>query len=617
MAKALISKGSKVFVWILLGLLIVGLAGFGIGNFGGSVRSVGSVGDEEITVDEYARAIQNELRNIQARTGQSLSFSDAQGFGLDRQILQRLVTTAALDHEMARIGLSVGDDAVRAELTQVPAFQGMDGNFDPESYRFALEQANLTVAEFERSLREDAARELLRGGISGAVAPGDAYAERVAAWLGEGRSFRWARVGSELLVTETRQPTEAEIQTHYDENPGAFTAPETRRITYAWLTPDMLADTVEVDETALRALYEERSAEYNTPERRLLERLVFPGADAAATAAAAIEAGETSFDTLVADRGLSLEDVDLGEVSEGELGDAAAAAVFGRDDPGVVGPVETRLGPALFRINAVLEAQSVPFEEARDDLRGEFAADRARRVIEDIIPQVQDLLAGGATLEEIAEETEMRLGEIGFTDDSEDGIAAYDAFREEAGLAEPGDFPEVRDLSDGGIFALRVDEVVAPTLRPLDTVRDAVVDAWRAAQTMSRLYDMASGMRDQIADGARMETVGLTARDEEALRRDAFIEEAPPALLEAVFAAEVDDVVLVEGAEAMFLARLTEIVPYDPADPDIAALRQSLERQQAQGIAEDLYALFADAVRARAGIELNQAAIDAVHAQFP
>lgn len=33
MAKAFQSKGANLFVWILIGLLILGLAGFGIGNF--------------------------------------------------------------------------------------------------------------------------------------------------------------------------------------------------------------------------------------------------------------------------------------------------------------------------------------------------------------------------------------------------------------------------------------------------------------------------------------------------------------------------------------------------------------------------------------------------------
>ena len=48
MARSLGKKASDFAVWIILALLIVGLGGFGISNFGGSVRSIGSVGDDTV-----------------------------------------------------------------------------------------------------------------------------------------------------------------------------------------------------------------------------------------------------------------------------------------------------------------------------------------------------------------------------------------------------------------------------------------------------------------------------------------------------------------------------------------------------------------------------------------
>ena len=82
---------SKTLVWILLALLIVGHARFGAVNLSGSVRSIGSVGDQDIDIDEYARALQQEIRAIEAQTRQPLSFADAQAFGLDRNVLAQLV----------------------------------------------------------------------------------------------------------------------------------------------------------------------------------------------------------------------------------------------------------------------------------------------------------------------------------------------------------------------------------------------------------------------------------------------------------------------------------------------------------------------------------------------
>ena len=49
---------------------------------------------------------------------------------------------------------------------------------------------------------------------------------------------------------------------------------------------------------------------------------------------------------------------------------------------------------------------------------------------------------------------------------------------------------------------------------------------------------------------------------------------------------------------------------------DALALRESLQTQAAQAIAQDAFTLFTSALTAEAGITLDQAAINAVHAQF-
>ena len=74
-----------------MGFVMVGLLGFGAVSFNGSIQSVGSVGDTEIPVDEYARGLQNELRASEAQFGRVLSFSEAQAVGIADRVLSRLV----------------------------------------------------------------------------------------------------------------------------------------------------------------------------------------------------------------------------------------------------------------------------------------------------------------------------------------------------------------------------------------------------------------------------------------------------------------------------------------------------------------------------------------------
>jgi peptidyl-prolyl cis-trans isomerase D len=605
---------SRIFVWVLLGLLVVGLVGFGATDFGGSVRTVATVGNTEIDVNRYARSLDQEMRALGAQRGSAVSMAEARELGIDQLVLQRLVTQAAIENAATELGLSVGDAVVSEEILAIPAFRGIDGEFDREAYAFTLEQSGLTVAEFEDRIRAETAASLVQAGVVGAVTAPETYLDALLGYLQEERDITWARLTPNGLADALPDPTEAELQAFHAANEAAFTLPETKAITFAWLTPDMIRDTVEIDADALEARYRERIAEFVRPERRLVERLVF-GTEAEADAAlAAIEAGETTFDALVADRGLTLDDVDLGDATLASLGEAGDA-IFALTEPGVVGPLPSSIGPALFRMNAILSAQEVTLDEAEDDLRAELAADRARRVIDDNIDGIDDMLAGGAEIEELAAETEMELGQIDWRAGSSEGIAAYEAFRTAAAAVTEDDFPEVLTLEDGGIFALRLDEVRPPELQPLDAVRDAAVEGWRAQEVTRLLTEEAQDLADQIAEGREMAAIRLPLETDRGLTRDGFIPDTPADFVTQAFEMEPGELRVLSGDGTAYILRLDDIRDPNPNDPDRALLRGLFAQQAAQEVAGDVFQAFANGLLGQTGVEINQAALNAVHAQ--
>lgn len=611
---------TKILVWTLLGLLIIGLAGFGATNLSGTSRSIGSVGDQEIDIDEYARALQEEIRAIEAQTRQPLSFSDAQAFGLDRNVLARLVTAAALDNEATRLGVSVGDEVVAEQILQIPAFQSINGEFDREAYRFALQQAGLNESRFEDQLRRETARSLLQAAmVQSAVMP-QTYVVTLIAFAGERRGFSWTTLDANQLEAPVGAPTDAQLTAWYEANPAVFTTPAAKRITLAALTPDMILDQVTVDDAALRAEYDARSNEYNTPERRLVERLVFANDAAAEAGLAALTAGQTDFEALVEERGLTLADVDMGDISKADLG-PAGEAVFAAAVGSVVGPFPTSLGPALFRVNGVLDAQSIPFEDVRDDLAAELAPDRARRVIEAQAGGIDDMLAGGATLEELAADTDMEMQTIDWSPDVDAGIAAYPAFRNAAADLATDDYPALIELDDGGIFAMRLDEELPPRLLPLADMRDAAVAGWQAEETARLLRTRAEAIVADYATSGDLAAQGLTVTQERNITRDQFIPGTAPGFLTRVFEMEPGDLAVIDGpiegaGPTVLIVRLDEILPTDETDPGVTALRERLSESGRAGLAQDLFQSYVGQLQTQAGVQLDQAAINAVHTNF-
>ncbi|WP_319823555.1 peptidylprolyl isomerase [Thalassovita sp.] len=606
---------TKILVWILMAMLILGLGGFGVSSLSGNIRSVGAAGDEKISVQEYGRALQEEIRSLEARTGQSVTFQQAQAFGLDRSVLGRLIGAAALDNEAAQIGLSMGDENLQRQILQMGAFQGPDGKFDREAYRFALSQNNLTESEFEAEMRAESARGLLQGAvISGAVMP-DIYVDTLMSYIAERRSFTWAIVGADALTTPLPAPTEEQLTAYHADNTDAFTTPRMKTLTYVWLSPDMLLDTVEVSEDQIRAQYEANAADYMRPERRLVERLAFSDEEIALAAKGRIETGETTFETIVTDRGLQLSDIDLGDVAKEDLADAGGA-VFNAAVGDVVGPFKTALGPALFRVNGILAAQETSLDDARQEIRDDLAADAARRMIETRAETVDDLLAGGATLEELVAEAGMELHQIGWHADAEDQINGYAAFRDAAEAVQDGDYPQVIRLDDGGIAALRLEGVVEPALKPLAEVRDEVIAGWQAAETTKALNALAQDMVGQLATEGDIAALGLTAQVETGVTRNEFVTGAPQGFLQQVFAMARGDTTVIAGAEVVTIVRLDDILPPDMDNADVKATRDALVQDVAGSLAQDIYAAYALDVQNRAGITIDQAALNAVHANF-
>ncbi len=614
MSNKLRSHGKSMVVWVLLAMLVLGLGGFGMSNFSGRLSAIGSVGETEVSVNDYARALRDALTSTGQQMGRPLTMAEASQFGLDREVQGQLFGQAAVAEAARVLGLSVGDVELNRQITAAQAFQGLDGKFDRETYRSMLRQQGYTESQFEADLRSDIARALLTEGVSGGTVAPAGTAAALAAFLTEERAISFVEITEAGLAAPIAAPDEATLEAWYKDHPEEFTSPEIRKFSYVWLTPEMLMDKVTLDDDTLRAAYEERRDEFQQPEKRSVDRLVYPTAEEAAAARAKLDAG-ASFGDLATERGLSLSDTDLGEVTEAELG-AAGAAVFALSEPGVVGPVETDLGPALFAMNGISPAQNTSFEEAKADLGAEAKAERARRMIGEMTTDLEDRLAGGATLEQLAEETDMELGTIDMAPGTDDGIAGYEAFRAAAEKATPEDFPELGNLDDGGVFALRLDGTVAPALIPFDQAREAVAESWRKAELATRTKARAEELKAAIDAGQPLAAAGMIVETTAKLRRTGFIEGVPAALIDAAFDTEPGKGAVVAAEGRSFVVQVDAVTPADPASEEVAALKASIADQLAKSLTGDMLDLYARAAQAEAGITLDSAAINAVQSQM-
>ncbi len=619
MAKAMQSKGTNILVYILIGLLILGLAGFGIGSFTSSITAIGEVGDQEITVDDYYQQLQTEIDLTAQTTGQRFTPSQAIVMGLGQRALETLVLRAALDNEAQKIGLSVGDQTILEVLASMPQFQGVDGNFNRDAYDFVLERSTMTAADFDQSIRDTQTRILIEKAIGDGIPVSKAYVDHLSNHYLSTRDVSWAMLPVSLLDEEIPAPSDQDLRDYHNANAPEFTEAEVRHLTVAWITPQLIADSDRVATERVRELYDERIEQFAKPERRDVDRLVFPDSLAADEARQRLNSNTVTFDELIAERDVVASDISLGIVTREDMSQDVANEIFSADTTAVVGPLKSELGPALYRINAILGSELTTFEMAQPDLAAELANQDAIETISNNVSFLEDIIAGGATIEEVVNESDLVLEKITYEDGiTTDGPAAFREFRDAVMAAEEGDFPELLTLGENGLFAFRLDEIVAPRLKPFASVREAVVTAWNNQKLSEALAVKARELSTQLRNGKSFEELGLTLwQSETSLGRSDVIDGAHQSLANVAFSTLENEVAAFGDGNQWGVVRVNSVTPADLTSENTARTIEALEQSFSAGLGQDVVALFSNHLRREDGLQLNLDVIDAIHAQLP
>ena len=258
--------------WPVRAFFLIMVAAFIVWGIGDVFRMVGTstwvakVGD--ITIDgpafqaEYQRELNQASRNLPS--GQDASAD------LKRQVgdaaLQRLIGQAALDQELHRLRVVTPDAAVRDATYATPAFLDKEGKFNRLQFETILRNQGLTEQQFVDLLRGDLAQQQVLGAVAaGAATP---QAEAVPLYQSQFEKRSADMVEFPFSAETAPAPTDAELQRWYDNHPNRYSSPELRRIKAIVLSPQTLAKDIPITDDDLRAIYNQRKAEYVTPEKR-------------------------------------------------------------------------------------------------------------------------------------------------------------------------------------------------------------------------------------------------------------------------------------------------------------------------------------------------------------
>ncbi len=625
MLQAIRSRATGFVVKILFGLLIVTFGIWGIGdifrNNTSADTSVAHVGSRAISMQDASNAVQNQIERLRGLFGGSIDAQQAKQLGIVDQAVQALVSQNLVDLEINRMGLAIGDEAVRDAILANPAFRNQQGAFDRNVYEELLLANHMSEQQYEGLARED----LLRTQLTAALVDGVSAPKPLVDTLYRLRAER--RVADMVTLPLSAAgaipaPTDAQLDEFYRAHPESFQSPERRSFKVAMLRLDDVAAQIPVSDDQIKSAYDQRQSEFVTPEQRQVSQMLLPDEAAAKTAAAQLQGGK-DFAAVARDVAKTGDpkSLDLGWVKRSDLPPDIADAAFAAPLNGTTAPVKDSFGWHILRISGIKPGTTKTLADAKDKLKLELARDQASDRIADVANSVDDALAGGASLDDVAQKFGLKLASA--TDVGSDGKDAAGNAADLGGDAVPilktafatdkGQTSQLTEMGDDGYFLVRVESVTPAETQPLADVRDQAAKLWQDDARQKALQKAADAIANDVNNaGKSLKDVAaaqnLTLSQTPALERTGGDETIPPALVAKLFDAKEGQAVSEPNQNGIVVAQLQKIEPADPAADGTAV--QSLAQQLDASLQGDTVAEYDQALRQTFPVTIDKDRLD-------
>ena len=607
----------KAIMTVVMGLIIVSFVIWGVGDMlrGFTASTVATVGGAKISSQEYHDAYQRTLQQYQRQLRQPFTNEQARAIGLDRQVLQRLVSEAALDVEARKLGLNISENALRTMITSNPSFQDKSGAFDPQRFASLLRDNDLSERSYVFDLHKGALRQFIFAALTTGLAAPKAETKAEADYEGQTRSVDYFVLPA-AAAGDIPAPSEDALKAFFNDRKASYRAPEYRSMDVVALEPQTLANPAEVSDADAEAAYARvagRDPRYGSPEKRDLQQILFPNQAEADAAEAKIKAG-ASFDDIVKERDLKPKDTDLGETTKDEMIDKAEAdAVFALPKGGVSGVLSTQFGPVIVRVRSVTPSTVKPFAEVEEDIKRQISAARAGDKIQAIHDKIEDARVSGKSLAEAAKQAGLTTQTVPAVDaqgkdpsgkpvnlpDKADLLRS--AFASDVGLDEaPLQTP------DNGYVWFAVTKIDPAHDRTFEEAKPEVEAQWRAEQVDKALAAKADDLVKQIRSGAGVanaaKSVGAEPKSAADIHRDD--KGLPELVVAAIFREPADG----SGSAATPDGRTVFKITADKTPQvDFADLRVKAMAEKLDGAARDsLLDQYVAGLRRSLGVTVNQ-----------
>jgi peptidyl-prolyl cis-trans isomerase D len=511
---------------IFCGAMVITLIPGGLGsnlNLGGPGQGVvAKVGDQDVTHTEVVRQAQVMLRQQfprgNAMAGQLLPFFTSRA-------AEQLITQKALVVEAGRMGLRATDEDLRDELQHglyaATLFPG--GKFiGQEAYEGLLQNADLSVPQFEEGVKQDILVRKLRNLVAASASVDDPAVRQEFEKRNTKIKFQYAVI-SEADIRKGIHPTDAELKAFYERNKATYnnSIPEKRKVTYAIIDSSRIASNTQVTQSDLQSYYNQHQDEYRVPEqvnvRHILIKSPAPGADGkvdqkadeAAKAKAEdilkqIKAGGNFADLAKKyseDPGSAKNGGSLSWIGKGRTVPEFEKAAFSLPKGGTSDVVKSSYGYHIIHVDDKQEAHVKSLDEVKPQIEAVLRQQKAARAAEgEANAFVTQARTSGLDKAASAKGLQVTTTDFVSRTDSLPGIGNSPQFMEAAFAQSAKSAPDMIQIPQGFVI-YQVLDIKPPATPTFDEIRSRVEEEFKN----QRATELLGQKTQELADRAKAE----------------------------------------------------------------------------------------------------------------
>jgi len=610
----------RVVMGLVMGFIVLSFTVWGIGDIfqGFSSKDLAKVGSTSITVDAYRNAYQFELQRLQQQLKRAVTNEEARTYGIDRQVLSRLISEATLDEKAKDLGLAISDRQIAESIVKDDTFKDASGKFDKMRFESILRENGFTERSFVTQQRDVYLRREIAQSISSNLEVPDVLVDAIHRFQDETRSIDYV-VLPPSAAGQIAEPTKDDLDTYYQAHQQSYRTPEYRKVIMLTVSPAKVAAAEKISEDDLKKRYEETKERFTAPETRTIEQIAYPDEPTAQAARSQIDSGKT-FQDLAKEKNLTQTDIDLGTVTKASMIDKAVAeAAFALPEGEVSQPVKSRFGAVLLHVTKVNPAKTQPFSDVSNLISQELSVLRSRSTVSKLRDQIEDQRSSGKSLTEAAKSAGLEpetIDAVDATGRDKSGKMIADVATDPAILkavfaSDVGVDNDTIATKDGGTVWFEIASIEPAHQQSLDDVKAQVEKGWKDDETDKKLSEKAVDWTNKLKAGETLQKLAESEKNVSVKHADG-IKRGGGAGLSQSAVAQVFNVPVkgyesaTEGDGRMIFQVLTSTVP--PLDKNAPELK-SLTDQVKTSLNNEVIGEYLAGLQKTYGLKVNYQAL--------